>query len=870
MSNFVYRDVSVPEKLRGIINHMGSVERYREELSNLGSQWDLLTILGQMSGTGTDMTGTREGFQSLTSELLGQLGLETLKKTAQDIGAKAQVVVDIVIRNLFERTADIGFLATDDDVREFLRLAGSTAGDESFPDYSSALASIVDRFNEYVAKYSVYFDIVLLDTAGKVMARLDQSRSVLHSEDPLIEEALSTNREYVEIFRKTDLLPDEGDSLVYAYRVTESNEANSKPLGVLALCFRFQNEMEGVFRKLGNDGDWSVLTLLDKDGLVIASSDEDQVRIGSRIELALGADYRVVRFAGREYLAKTCETNGYEGFFGLGWLGHAMLPLEHAFEQNVAQDLSRHVDDRVLGAVMSDPRLFSEELRGIPVQADRIQAELERTVWNGNVRESDGQSKVLLWNISDAGARTKSVFEKSIGNLHETVVSAILDDVEFQAALGVDIMDRNLYERANDCRWWALTSAFRRILAQPSISIDDQDKMSDILAYINGLYTVYTTLFVYDSHGKILAVSKKNDEHLIGSSLGSDWVAETLAIRDSQQYSVSSFEATDLYDGRHTYIYGASITDIQDHKKVVGGIGIVFDSEPQFAAMLEDSLPRDDGGAVSSGCFGVFVDRNGTIISTTSRDLEIGDRIEIAPGFLSLPNGEKMSRIIEFSGQYYAVGGCTSSGYREYKINDNYANDVIGLAFAPLAEARDLEIKRAFHRDISMSVGRTRTGDDDCREIATFYIGDKWLGFDATQVIEAVRYENVTMIPGAPKVVCGKIMYHREIVPVVELHTEMGFSSPTDGSQSQIVIVRYTDESNSEKMVGLCVDSLGEIPEICSSRVDACRSILDGKGFTESIIKPEPGSERHELLVVLCPGGIVNHLSRRVISDLAA
>ena len=51
MSTFVYRDVNVPTRLRGIINYMAGVERYREELSNLGSQWDLLTILGQMSGS---------------------------------------------------------------------------------------------------------------------------------------------------------------------------------------------------------------------------------------------------------------------------------------------------------------------------------------------------------------------------------------------------------------------------------------------------------------------------------------------------------------------------------------------------------------------------------------------------------------------------------------------------------------------------------------------------------------------------------------------------------------------------------------------------------------------------------------------------
>jgi len=44
--------------------------------------------------------------------------------------AKAQVAVDIVIRNLFERTADIGFLATDDDIREFIRFVKSRDREE--------------------------------------------------------------------------------------------------------------------------------------------------------------------------------------------------------------------------------------------------------------------------------------------------------------------------------------------------------------------------------------------------------------------------------------------------------------------------------------------------------------------------------------------------------------------------------------------------------------------------------------------------------------------------------------------------------------------------------------------------------------------
>lgn len=108
---------------------MAPVGRSREELPNLGSQWDLLTILGQMSGTGTDMAGTREGFQHLASELLGQPGLETLKKTWQALGAKAQVAMDIVIRNLFERANDCRWWALTTAFRRILAQPHRTSED---------------------------------------------------------------------------------------------------------------------------------------------------------------------------------------------------------------------------------------------------------------------------------------------------------------------------------------------------------------------------------------------------------------------------------------------------------------------------------------------------------------------------------------------------------------------------------------------------------------------------------------------------------------------------------------------------------------------------------------------------------------------
>ena len=69
------------------------------------------------------------------------------------------------------------------------------------------------------------------------------------------------------------------------------------------------------------------------------------------------------------------------------------------------------------------------------------------------------------------------------------------------------------------------------------------------------------------------------------------------------------------------------------HNRSVGGIGIVFDSAPQFKEMLYDALLRNQSGAVADGCFGVFTDRHGHIISSTEDRFKIGQPLAIDRSF---------------------------------------------------------------------------------------------------------------------------------------------------------------------------------------------------------------------------------------------
>jgi chemotaxis signal transduction protein len=836
-------------------------------LDALAERWNLLTLLGQMSNIGMDMSETREGFQTLTKELLHHLGTENLKKTVAEMQAKAQVAVDIVIRNLFERTADVGFLATDDDFRDFIK------GRENEPPSAGMDEAIKTRFREYVAKYSVYDNIVLLNPQGRVLAQLDDDNPVSQSRDPLIRQAMETSRDYVEVYRAADLDPRRERSLIYAYRITENNSPKSRVLGVLCLMFRFEDEMAGVFEHLIAAGDWEVLMLLDSDGRVIASSDAHHVPVGARMHPQPDIPYCIARFAGREYLATTCATQGYQGYAGPGWLGHVMVPLSYAFEKD-PEGSANQIDSQMLDTVMRRSNLFSAALRNIPRQADKIQKELDVTVWNGNVRIANTKSgensfsKTLLGEISKTGARTKEVFEESIGNLNQTVVSSILADVQFRASLAIDIMDRNLYERANDCRWWALTSYFRKHLRNDHLDDEARATFASILSYINNLYTVYTNLFLYDRLGTVVAVSNADFRQSIGAKLGESWVMETLAIRDSQVYSVSPFARTWLYNDRHTYIYGASVTDFEHPQQIVGGIGIVFDSEPQFAAMLRDALPKGERGEVLDGCFAIFADPERRVIASTHGQIAPGDSLELNAEFFALAPGARVSNIVDYQGAYYVVGARASNGYREYKsATDPYRNDVIALVFMKLGTVADTDLQSSAGRRVSDRTPPAHpeypqpSGNEPTTDISTFLIGGRLFGVESCKVICSINDQQVTPLVCANPGFIGVFSYAAQTVGVVSINELLGlgdrsYNPDTDG----ILLVRIKARANREEdtdILGIVIDRIMDSPEIPNRSLARYGSELAGNSvLTKAVVRPDSGNERATMLSILDVEGL--------------
>jgi chemotaxis signal transduction protein len=841
-----YKGVDVKESVRALLTYMPLIDEYRENLLSLQAVWDNLSLLGQLSGTTADIGHTREAFTELTTDLLNSLAERTLAKCEQEMTSKAQVLIDILVRNLFERTADIGFLTTDALIREFAQNGGNAA-------------DIQRRFDEYVRKYSVYGDIALLDCTGKILARLCPDERVSTLQEDWVRESMSTSKPYIEAYVHSRLFPDQARTLIYAYRVSSEQGAT---LAVLALCFRFSDEMDRIFGELSGAENSSVMVLLDASGEVIASSDRWQIPIGAQFNLTT-QEIRRIRFAGRTYLARACVTKGYQGYMGPGWLGMVMTPVDLAFDLQY-DDKAVVAESAEVASAIAGGRAFPESLQSIPRKAEAIKQDLRRSVWNGMIRQSSisqaansNFSKILLREISGIGLRMGDVFSRSIGNLQTTVLSSLMADCLSGASLAINIMDRNLYERANDCRWWALDPVIASLLAMADGQTRRQG-IEQVLRYINGLYTVYANLMVFDVKGVVLAVSNPAYDTLVGAVLDEAWVIKGLAIQNSQQYVVSEFVRTPLYADRPTYIYAAVLRSSATGD-VIGGIGIVFDSEPQFAAMLHDSLPRQSTGAPVEGSFALFVDAQSIIISSSDPNYRVGDLIAL-PSALIAPAAEGSSCLMEFNGHVVAVGARRSAGYREYKgADDAYRNDVTALVLIPLGafDANAGTIKPA----VEMASKRAGNAAGEFVEIATFCVCGHWLGLPVAAVAEATELRGFVRLPNTPKHIFGAQIYGDETLPLYNLHVALGLPEPAapglqSDSKRQVVVVKGGDGEH----FGILVDELGDVLEVPPTDIaELARVYVGVTPVLASVIKTPP-KEGAPLVVLLSVESMVEQL----------
>ncbi|MDF3126760.1 cache domain-containing protein [Rheinheimera sp. 1928-s] len=635
--------------------HMSGVLQYEQKLTELDSWWSKVSLIGKINSLRLgstildNMDQTKKRFTELQQILIDNLLLEQTKKTLLTDKACSQIAIDVLIRNLFERTADIGFLATDSQIRDFL--AAPAAG--STDAMQQHLAS-------YVSYYSVYQDVVLLSPDGQILLRLDQSYTQNYSRDPLVQHCLQQPRNFSETFRYSDLQPNQKQSLIYAQAVVSDQ---GEALGVLCLCFKFEDEIINIFKNLIPEHSQSILLLQADDGSTVFSSDPDslppQQTSGRQQKLGLR------KVDNRDYLLSFAQTQGYQGYFGPAWQTQIWTPLHSFSAQATSTQQVLDIDNLTLF-----PELFQIHRSSL-----QVNEELSLIVLNGVIsaaRNDAVEFVPVLDAIRGIGKEIHQVFSHSVEELAHTVLHSQLEELMMLARQALDIMDRNLYERANDCRWWAHNKKFQLLLQNPDAK--KQQEAAEELAYINDLYTVYSNIYIYDAKQTILCGAREHQTELKQMPEQSG-AAQCLLLDSPHHYAVSAFVPSLLYQQQSTYIYHAPVFTDATTGKAQGGIALIFDSAPQFSAMLLDILPKNEQGEIKADFSACFIDEKGAILSSSHTQLwPVGHCVPLPDELFRSAQQQPVSQRVIVKGQAYWLALAYSKGYREYKTCDGYVN----------------------------------------------------------------------------------------------------------------------------------------------------------------------------------------------------
>ena len=225
----------------------------------------------------------------------------------------------------------------------------------------------------------------------------------------------------------------------------------------------------------------------------------------------------------------------------------------------------------------------------------------------------------------------------------------------------IEIIDRNLYERSCDVRWWATDSAVVGCLAADSG--EAAAYASKRLGVILDSYTVYLDLWIADRNGRVVANGRpQRYRRAVGADVSREtWFTDAMATRDGGDYAVADIALNGTLDNALVATYATAIRrDGEANGEALGVLGIFFDWQPQAGAVVGGVRLRPEERATTR-C--LLVDQNHRVIAASDDRGVLSEVIGLSAGGT---NGTGATgSFIDQQGR--VVGYALTPGYETYK-----------------------------------------------------------------------------------------------------------------------------------------------------------------------------------------------------------
>ncbi|WP_304169460.1 methyl-accepting chemotaxis protein [Phenylobacterium aquaticum] len=198
----------------------------------------------------------------------------------------------------------------------------------------------------------------------------------------------------------------------------------------------------------------------------------------------------------------------------------------------------------------------------------------------------------------------------------------------------IEIIDRNLYERTCDVRWWATDSAVVSCVAEPS---DQASRFaSSRLKVILDAYTVYLDLWICDARGKVVATGRP-DRYPGAKDISvanAAWFQQSMRTASGDEFVACDIERAAPLGNAPVATYATAIREGgQTHGKVIGVLGIHFDWKPQAQAVVDGVRMTEEEAGRSRV---MLLDHKGRVLASSDKRGELEEVFRLPPAAVAM------------------------------------------------------------------------------------------------------------------------------------------------------------------------------------------------------------------------------------------
>lgn len=225
----------------------------------------------------------------------------------------------------------------------------------------------------------------------------------------------------------------------------------------------------------------------------------------------------------------------------------------------------------------------------------------------------------------------------------------------------IDLIDRNLYERSCDCRWWATDSSLvdALTLRTPEARSHASSRMGVIL----NAYTVYFDLVLADLTGEIVANGRPDRFPSQGTNhCTADWFRTALQTQSGEEFGFHSAHPSSLVGGERVLIYSAGVRERgETHGNMLGALGIVFNWDA-LAQTIVNKTPLSPAEMKRSRV--CIADSSGRVLAD-SQNQQLRDVLDF-PGREQVMRKGKGFEIVMIDRRPHCVAHSPSPGFETY------------------------------------------------------------------------------------------------------------------------------------------------------------------------------------------------------------